>query len=176
MYGLAIFLAFLFSSMHGYTTPHNFNTLPGSMAYDKGGPNIEYTLNLTFYNTFLSCSEILRFQSQMNLSEVTFTILLASLLLSAKWGETYLLLPHNEERIDSSASLGKVTLERAQGKCWWRWKKIFPSNTIQEPKMGPDVLQKPRNHSTHLYSRIRPPSSFTNFPRCQYIFIPNTYS
>ena len=34
----------------------------------------------------------------------------------------------------------------------------------------------PRNHSTHLCSRIRPPSSFTNFPRCQYIFIPNTYS
>jgi len=28
-------------------------------------------------------------------------------LLSAKWGETYLLLPYNEKRMDSSTSWGK---------------------------------------------------------------------
>ena len=114
------------------------------------------------YDTFLSvtCSEILRFQSQMKSSEVTFTIYFSSLSLWAKWGETYLLLSHNEERMGGLPSLGKVAFYRAQDKCWQRWKLL--SNLQSEPKS----IEKPRDNSIHLYSRIRPPSPFHNFPRC----------
>lgn len=79
-----------------------------------------------------------------------------------------LLLPHNEERMDSLAFLGKVAFHRVQSKCCGDGEKGPPVQVTYNPgaQGGPKSVQKLRDKSIYLYSRIRPPSSLLNIPKC----------